>query len=340
MARSNAGSRKDLLKMIHAATQALASGTDLVTTDEATAKEHAAKDLQNRMEVLTALTVGGVSAAEKMELASTVGMELAGTIMESVNRIGFVRAICKFQDLVQGQRPEIDVQEKNVTAAVLSGPVQARLQVVRDNVLMPPEVDITARLIIEARHVNTTRRDLLNQKYAEGVEHVLVNEDRSWKAMADKLIAANSMETTHVGSLTSAVLGEGIALISGYNLPVEGALLSSNIYSQLITSKEFENLIEGSARLEIIKTGKIGVMYGMALMTDGTREPRQKVLDAGDIYYVSKPEFVGEYTDRGGVRAEPLTAADTGINGVGWHIVEFFSLGMPNFRAVGKTSIG
>ena len=332
----NAGSRRDALKMLATAAAALASGQELVTETEATAKEQAAKEVAHRREVLAALTNG---SAEAREAAVTVGLEMAGSINESVNRVGFTRAITRFQDLVQGQRPEIYIQDKDVIAAILSGPVQARLQVVRDNVLWPPEVDITTRLIIEARLVNNTRRDLLAEKYAEGVEHVLVTEDRMWKKGADTLIDANNQETTHTGGLVPAVLGDGLAMITGYNLPIETMLFSSHLFAQLITSREFEDLIDGTTRLEILRTGQFGTLYGATLLTDGTREPRQKVLNKSDIYYVSSPEFVGEYSDRGGVQAQPLTAADTGINGVGWHIVEYFALGLVNFRAIAKTTV-
>ena len=332
----NAGNRKDVLKMLATAANALASGQELVTAEEAAVKEKHAQDQAHRRNVLAAITAG---TKEAVEGAVTVGAEIAGNINESVNRVGFTRALCQFQDLVQGQRPEISIQDKDVIAAVLSGPVQARLQIVRDNVLMPPEVSITARLIIEARKVNQSRRDLLAEKYAEGVEHVLVNEDRMWKTGADLLVEANDQQASHTGDLTASVFGEGIKMITGHNLPPSSLLISSNLFADFVTSKEFENLIEGSTRIEIIRTGMIGTLYGMTILTDGTREPRQKVLGAGEIYFVSSPEFVGEYSDRGGVTAQPLTAADTGINGVGWHINEEFSLGLVNHRSIAKYTV-
>ena len=296
----NAGNRKDVLKMLATAANALASGQELVTADEATAKENEVKRQAHRRDVLAAITAGTKDAVEG---AAMVGAEIAGAINESVNRVGFTRALCKFQDLVQGQRPEISIQDKDVIAAVLSGPVQARLQIVRENVLMPPEVSITSRIIIEAKKVNQSRRDLLAEKYAEGVEHVLVNEDRMWKTGADLLIEANNQQFSHTGTIKPGVLGLGLKMITGYNLPADCIVISSSLFANLITDTAFEDIIEGVTRLEILKTGMLGTLYGMTVLTDGTREPRQKVLDAGEIYFVSSPEFVGEYSDRGGVTA-------------------------------------
>lgn len=331
----NASSKKDAIQVLSTVMQQLSSGVEIQTTEEATVQEQKTKARAARREALAAIIADTTG-----DMARQVGMEMAGTINESVARQGLARQVLQYSELSQGERPEIYVQDKNVIASVLTGPTQARLQVVRDNLIMPPEVDITSRMVIEGRQINVSREDLLQRKFDEGLEAVLVGEDRMFKTAADTLIENNGMKTIHAGSgVTTGVLESGISMINGYNLPLAGILFSGNLWANVSTSKEFENLFDPVTRLEIIRTGRVGTLYGASVMTDGTREPRLRVLDGNEIYYFSMPEFLGEFTDRGGVQSLPLTAAETGVNGAGWHMTEYFSLALVNYRAIAKTRI-
>lgn len=331
----NASSKRDAIAVLSSVIEQISSGTQIMTSEEATLHEKQVTARRARREALAA-----VISDQTGETARQIGLELAGTINESVQRQGFARQLLQYSELNQGERPEIYVQDKNVIASILTGPTQARLQVVRDNLVMPPEVDLTARLVVEGRQINTSREDLLQRKFDEGLEAILVGEDRMFKSGADALVENNGMKTIHAGSgVTTGVLESGISMITGYNLPLAGIMFSANLWANVSTSKEFENLFDPVTRLEIIRTGRVGTLYGASVMTDGTREPRLRVLSGNEIYYFSMPEFLGEYTDRGGVQSMPLTAAETGVNGAGWHLVEYFSMALVNFRAVAKTII-
>lgn len=329
----NAASKSDALAMIAQVAAQLSAGDNIVTESEA---ETAATTRAERREVLAAIINDKTG-----ETARTVGAEMAGTINESINREGLMRQLCQYAELEQGERPEVYVQQKEVVAAVMTGPTQAQLQVVRDNVIFPQEVDITERLIIEQRQINSTREDLLQRKYNEGLEAVMVGEDRMFKKACDALISKMGQQSLHAGAnITTGAIESGISMITGFNLPLQAILFASNLWANMATNRDFENLIDPVSRLEIIRTGKIGQLWGADVLTDGVREPNLKVLDSNEIYYFASPEYLGEYTDRGGVQSVPLGPEHTGINGAGWHIAESLSLAIVNHRAVAKTLIG
>lgn len=332
----NAASKKDALAMLATAAQALSSGADLVNDDDYQAHTaSAAKVREEHRQILSAMM-----ADQTGEVKRRIGAEIAGTVNTTISRMGFMRQLLKYETLVQGQRPEITVQDKNTVAAVLTGPTQVQLQVVKDPFIVVPEVSISARPYIETRVLNTARNDVLQEKFDEALENILVQEDKLFKNSCDQLVTAMDQVTLHTGNgVTPAVVRAGLSGITDFNLTPTTVLFASNLFTNLITSREWENLIEPVTRLEILRTGRIGTLYGLNVMTDGVREKTQKVLNNNEIYFFGEPQFLGEYTDRGGVTSVPIGPAETGINGAGWHINEELSQAVVNHRAVHKTIV-
>ena len=73
---------------------------------------------------------------------------------------------------------------------------------------------------------------------------------------------------------------------------------------------------------------------GMTLLTDGFRQPNQKVLERGDIYVFTTPEHLGCFSDRGGTRSQPSSGVDSGSTSRGWLLSEIISLVLANPRGV------
>lgn len=330
----NASSNKEALKIIASLIEK-GNFNDIETDSEAEVAAIREQEVANRKE-----TVIAMMADKTGQERSRIGSELAGTINVNVARQGLMRQLVEFAPLNQGESPEIYLQDKNVEVVVTTGPTQVELQIIRDLMVRPPEVDIQGRIYIEKRQVDRSREDILQRKFEEGEEQILVGEDRMFKTAVDALIERNSQESVHFGNeLTPPIIGEGMSQVTDFGLPLSAILFSSSLWTKLSTSREFENLIDPVTRLEILRTGRVGSFYGATILSDHHREPTQKVLDPNEVYYFSSPELLGEYTDRGGVEALPLTAAETRIAGFGWHMVESVSCGLVNFRAVAKTTL-
>jgi len=329
----NAGSKRDLLKMLASLTEVIQEN-DIVTEEEAsTLQEKQRKHREERREVLAA-----IMADKTGDVARQTGVEMAQVIYQSVTRVGLMRQLLQYEQLAQGERPEVSVETKGLQVAVMTGPTQARLQIANDFYLLPPEVEIVVRLLVPAKRVNQSREDILQRKFNEGLEAILVGEDRLFKVAADALIDANGQATTNVGAaVTPQALSAGMSKITQWGLPLENIIFASNLWTGMALNRDFELLIDPVTRLEILRTGRMGSLMGAQLLTDAARDPNLKVLEQNEIYYTSAPQYVGEFTDRGGVQSEPIGAAETAINGAGWHMVEYLSLALPNYRAIART---
>lgn len=321
-----AANKGDALKMIASAMSMIAGGETIVTDDEATHMETAAVKREKRSKVIAAIV-----ADRRGEVSQKTGKEMAGAINTEVAKVGIMRSILGYQPLEQGQRPEIEIRTPNLTACIMTGPTQARLQVLRDVFMPVPEVDNTVRVIVEGKRLNQSRNDLLQEAYDDGLTAILTGEDRMWKKGTDALIDATGMGSVHIGSrVTPAMLEAGMVPITGTGYGIEKIIIAGGLWTGITLSRDFGEIIEPVTRLEILRTGKVGSLFGSQLITDAARSPLQKVLEANEVYFASSPDFIGEYTDRGGVQSEPLTAAETGVNGAGWHLVEYLSVGIVN----------
>ena len=74
----------------------------------------------------------------------------------------------------------------------------------------------------------------------------------------------------------------------------------------------------------------------MSSSTDAYRTAPLKVLDQGDVYIVSGPEYHGGFADRGPVESSELDGAYEGVNARGWYLVETIAMLVHNARSVVK----
>jgi len=76
----------------------------------------------------------------------------------------------------------------------------------------------------------------------------------------------------------------------------------------------------------------------MSTLTDAYREPQIKVLNQGELYITTSPEYHGAYTDRGPLSTVEINHAALGDNvpARGWSFSELISMIILNNRSVVK----
>lgn len=328
----NASSKSEALQLIAQVMNSKEGIANIHTERSLEAMEIASTERRERIDAVTAAIADttGVTAAE-------LGQEIAAAIYQNAVHQGFMRGFMQYQELSQGELARVEIDRRDVVAALLTGPTQAQLQVVRDYWVILPEVDVTVRIEIEGKRLNQSKEDLLQSKFNQGLEAVLIAEDRMWKAGADAVIdTTGEMASTAVGAITPAILKTGITNLTGNGMNVANIIFAAPIFGDVALDTGFGIVIDPVTRLEILKTGQIGTMFGAKVLTDAVRDPRQKVLANNEIYLMAEPRYVGTYTDRGGVQSKPLSSAETSINGLGWHMVEYLGMGVYGERGIAR----
>lgn len=321
----NANNKKDLLASISQFLE-IASNNGVITEEAAVQREDVAK-LHKQL-----VTAAFSSKDSHAELGATIADEL----YISANREGFMRRFLGYQELTQGNIPRVKMRLKNTVATVSGAPTQVFSQIVRDNTYYPPEFNITSRPFIEEREIQQSVGDVLEEKFVEAQEAMMVAEDRTWYTMATKTVNQANPFTTVTGTLSPSSLMAVKTLVTRWNIPAAYWLLASDIWNDIVGDTQFSNLIDPVSKHELLLTGQLGNILGMSLYTDAYRHPQHKVLNQGEFFIIGDAVNHGQYTDRGGVNSIPIDGSTEKVAGRGWMLTELLSMVITNARSVAK----
>jgi len=318
----NASSKADLLKQI-AKLAEVASTQGVITEEAATASEKASLHKQ----MVTAAFASQDSHAE-------LGEVLADELYQAANREGFMRRFLARQELSQGQIARVKLRMKNVVAVIAGSPSKVQTQLVRDNQYFPPEFYISANPFVEKREIDQSSGDVLEEKYIESLEAIMVGEDRVFYNLAQATVNVANAATTIVGTMNPTNLSTLRNQVTRWNIPAANWLIANDIWNDVIGDSGFQQLIDPVSKHELLLTGQLGTILGMTIFSDGYRHPQHRVLSQGEMMVIGDPVNTGTYTDRGGVESEPVTAGVAGVPGRGWFMSESVSAIIANARAI------
>ncbi len=318
----NASSRRDLAVQV-AAFLEQASKTGAVTETAAQQMEKAAARRQS-------LEMAFTSEDYHRELGEVIADEL----YQAANREGFMRRFLARQNLKQGQFPYVKMRMKNVVATVATSPVMVQSQIIRDNTYTPPEFYVVGRPFVEEREIQQSPGDVLDEKYQEAQEAIMVAEDRLWRKMSLATVNSANPQTSFVGTMTAGGLMTLRNQVSRWNIPVTSLLIANDVWTDVVADPSFQNNIDQVSKYDLLMTGMLGEMYGMTIVSDAYRHPEQKVLSQGELFAIGDPVNHGQYTDRGGITSQPTDITTEKIPGRGWAFSELLSMVVANPRSV------
>ncbi len=320
----NAGNRAELLRVV-AKMMEMAASSEIITEDEAVKREKIAK-LQTQL----------VRASfQNPDAHRELGQIMADDLYITSNRDGFARRFTIKQSLEQGQIPRVKMRTKAVTAVVASSPSRIETQITSDLLFHAPEFDLVARPFVTKREIDQSVSDVVDEKYVEGLESLMVAEDRIWKAAADRTVNLDNPLTNVVGTLTPASVMATKNYVTRFGIPARHLLLANDIWNDIAGDATYwAAVIDQVSKHEVLLTGQLGTMYGMNIISDAFRHQQHKVLDQGQFYVIGDAINHGAMTDRGGVESTPTDINTERTPGRGWVLVETMSLVIANSRSV------
>jgi hypothetical protein len=119
-------------------------------------------------------------------------------------------------------------------------------------------------------------------------------------------------------------------------MPLSNMIISLDLLNDLATGSGFGTWFDPISKWEINRTGRIGIVLGMEMMTDGFRETSLRVLDDGEFMVLAAPDYLGGYTDRGPVESRAVDEFDKFVPARGWSMWEMIGMGVANGKAVAR----
>lgn len=324
----NAHDKAELIRMLGGLMSSVSSG-QVVRADSGMTHQQRQELREARRELLAE------SSADSKKWNS-LGADMALRITEQREREGIMRRVSVGQNLKQGELPRVLVPLWDQTSVVATGPANVQFQFHRNKQFFPSEFEIVHHVRAERIEIEQVGSDVLDDMYNQGLDATMVAEDRLWKRAVDMTPGTVNPLNYITGKLTPQLLGELRAAVSDWNLPVTTAVMSNDFWPDITGSAEFATFLDPVTKYDLALNGQLGTLVGLTLITDGFRQPNQKVLNRGEIYVLSSPEHHACYSDRGGVRSEPSSGTDTGSTARGWLMSEILSFTLANARSVAK----
>ncbi len=325
----NASSVQDAAKIIGDLMKAVASGQII---PEHMAPQHKMTALANadaRREVL-------VEALQDADKWQALGASLAQRIEEQAARDGFVRKLMIGNTLRQGEMQRVPMPAYDTLAVVATSSSNVGYQTIRQRVFQPSEFELQANVRVENLDIQQVNGDLLDHAYNDGLNAIMVAEDRLWKKAADTSVGGVNELELIAGELTPKHLGRLRQRVARWNLPVTTIILSNDYWEDVIGSNDFATFFDPITKYDLVLNGQIGTLVGMNIITDAFRQPNQKVLNPGELYVVADAQNHGAYSTRGGISSTPTSGADHGNSTRGWFMTSPFTLCLANIRSVAK----
>ncbi len=326
----NAHNKAELLNVITGFMRAMSSGEVVPAERSALASSGAlADERRERREILAA-------AFQDPNKWAALGSALAARIEENRARQGFLRNVAIGSTLRQGEVARHVMPSWDAMAVIATSSSNVGYQLIRNKVYEAAEFELIANLRAEALDIEQVSGDLLDDLYEQGVDAIMVAEDRLWKKAADKAVGVINPLEYISGQLTPGNLARVRAAVTGWNLPASTAIISNDFWTDIIANPDFHEFLDPVTKYDLAMNGTLGTLVGLNLLTDAFRNPNQKVLNNGELYVVSSPEHHAAYTDRGGIRSTPTDGANSGNTTRGWLLSEMFSFVLANPRSVAK----
>jgi hypothetical protein len=333
----NASNKQDLL-------QTLTTLANLVQSGDVTTSPYAALSSAERKELVTARIAHTANTFYKYLHKeeggerdwAEIGAALSGELTELADREGFMRRLYHRVDVAQGSIPRIRVRSKSVTAIYAASDTQFYPIQARDKYLLPPEFYIKANLRVEEREIAQATGDILEDKFFEGQEQIMRQEDKVWKNLTDGLVGVSNYLQYLAGGLTPANVSVMQQQVNRWSLNATNMLIANDVLQDITGSVAFGSWFDPVSQYEIVTTGQIGTLLGMSLITDAYREPRLKVLNAGEVYILAAPDTLGAFTDRGPIQSVPVDSYHDGVPARGWSMYELVAMVGHNPRALCK----
>lgn len=265
--------------------------------------------------------------------AKILGEAIAAEIYETTSREGFARRVLQYREIGQGETNWVTVKEKNVVAYMATSASTVNAVEIRERRYIPDEIHINGYILIDTKELAQATGDLLEEKYEEGLEAIMVQEDRLWKRMADRACGVRNT-IQNFSTFTPSVFSRMIDQIARWGIPPTTCLFNSVLWQDVIANGEFTGVLDPVTQWELLQQGFLGTMYGITMVTDFFRQPNMKVLETGEIYIVGSPINHGVFTMRGAMMAQPIDRFSDAEAKKGWFIDQICSMVVGNAMSI------
>ena len=262
-----------------------------------------------------------------------LGEVMAEEIFVTMGREGFARKILAVNPVGKGQVARIRVRIKDVTGWYMTTAANIPASVIRQRWVYPDDFYLEAAVLIEDLEISQSTGDLLDEKYTDALEQLMVKEDQYLKQLSDAA-AGTSNDLFYFNTFTPTTYSQMKTEIARWGLPVASSIIAFDIWNDIIADTEFSNWFDPITKREIVLEGSLGSLLGVQIFTDAFRDPRLKVLNPGEVYFYGTAAGLGAITQREELTAENINTYNLMKPFRGWYMKQIEGMAIVNSRSV------
>lgn len=260
-----------------------------------------------------------------------VGQELALPIKAIIDYEGFIRKILRVRTLAQGELFRI-AKDVRATAYVVGQDGQSIESRAYGTYILPDEALITSFPEVALQELYQINFDVLDRMQDTARQEIELEEDKRGMRMLDRMSeAVNAVSTFATMSLS--VLENLRYQVERHRLIVDKFLINRQELSDIQIN--MSGVVDPVTQREWNLAGYVGRWLGAHFLTAaGTGV--QEVIEAGTMYAVTAPEYIGEMGIRIELFSEPYNLLPNKVAAKGFAFIEQCGFGGPNSRSVAK----
>lgn len=314
----NAGSKQELMRLAGLLAQAAGAGVAQAHVEEDTSADEAKQ------------AIASAFSDKEGHQWQAVGEYLGDQVEQTLGRVGFTRRLLQFKQLAKGEVPRVRFRERDSDVYFLTDDPTVVASQPRQQFEFPPIFKLAFRANIDVQEIALDPGDILEDRYNDGLEQLMVGEDRAFKRLADT-VAPIYNPYVFFPSLTPAVfMGMKNEVEKWGGLPVTNTLLSIDLWNDITTDQEFVSWWSEISKHEINLEGNLGRIGGVEIITDGWRNKRFQVLNQGEIYMLSHPKTLGMILQLDQLDVQSTNGFNLGQTWKGWLMTQMESIVLPN----------
>lgn len=317
----NAGSNKELMQVMAKIASDAGSGA-IKTASNMTAQERLAR----AEEVYSSYHD---KSGEKWQV---LGEVISDEIWETLGRQGISRKWFSVMNLNKGETARVRVRKKDILAWQVTSDVNIQESRIRQDYLYPAEYYLTAHIMIEDKEIEQASADILDEKFQDGLEAIMVREDNVHRdLMVQSASLFNSL--VYFTTFTPAVLASMRTQVQRWQLPPVTLTIAVDIWEDIIADTDFVRWFDPVHRHELILEGRLGSLLGMEIITDGFRYDTLRVLQEGEVFVNASPMTLGTIAQRKALDAVAINKYNDGRPARGWFMQQLQASVLGNARA-------
>lgn len=271
--------------------------------------------LQRYEEAIRVARAGGKQGF--MVLGEVLGEE----VYETLGREGFARNTMMVRDLGDKEVGRIRVRKKDVVAQISTTNIHTTRVMVRQFWVYPGEYYLTGYASMEEKEIAQAGSELLDDKYQDLLEQIMVQEDTHIKGQWDDTVGTFNPLLTF-NTFTPLFFSQGKINVDHWGIPCTRCVMAWDLWNDIAAEPEFANWFDPVTKHELILEGKIGSLMDVQIITDAFRYDTLRVLNDGEIYFLGPQIAVGTITQRRPLQAEPTNRYNFGQPERGWYMFQ------------------